>query len=94
MATTSLLATFLKNCFSTIFGGHIEFLRKMQKRIYLGSVARWSDCVKILTHRVATFPENCFPAIFGGHLEFLRKHKNAYVSETILAEFLTCRVSA
>ena len=26
-----------KNRFATIFGGHLEYLRKMQKRIYLGN---------------------------------------------------------
>ena len=38
--TLQLLATFPKNHFPAIFGGHLEFLRKMQKRNYLGNGAR------------------------------------------------------
>ena len=32
---SDILATFYKNRFPAIFGGHLEFLRKMQKLIYL-----------------------------------------------------------
>ena len=33
----SVPATFPKNRFLAIFGGHLKFLRKTQKRIYLGN---------------------------------------------------------
>ena len=33
----SVLATFHKNRFAAIFDGHLEFLCKIQKRIYLGN---------------------------------------------------------
>ena len=36
----SLLATLSKNRFPATFGGHLEFLHKIQKRIYLGNGAR------------------------------------------------------
>ena len=34
------LVTFAKNCFPTTFGGHLEFLPKTQKHIYLGKNVR------------------------------------------------------
>ena len=39
----SVLATFHKNNFPATFGGHLEFLCKTQKRIYLGNGAWKSD---------------------------------------------------
>ena len=40
------MITFPKDQFPPIFGGRLEFLRKMQKRIFLGNGARYKDYVK------------------------------------------------
>ena len=49
----TLLATLLKDHFPATFGGHLEFLHKMQKCIYLGNEARESVIsMKFLNHRV------------------------------------------
>ena len=80
----NLLATFLQNHFPSTFGGHLDFLRKTQKSVYLGNGVRLI-LTKSLTHRVSAettgdFLQNCFPATFGGHLEFLRKmQKRVYI---------------
>ena len=46
----SLLATFCKNRFPATFNGHLEFLYKTQKHIYLGNGA---ISKKFWTHRVS-----------------------------------------
>ena len=104
MYLQSLLATFLKNCFPAAFGLRLEFLRKMQKRVYLGMERDRAILTKVLTRRVSVeytgiISQKCFTATFGGHLEFLFKYKNVFISETerdraILTKFLTHRVSA
>ena len=49
----TLLATLLKNHFPATFGGHLEFLYKMKKCIYLGNGARESMIsMKFLNHKV------------------------------------------
>ena len=66
---------FSQKLFSANFGGHLEFLRKMQKSSYLGIGVRYSDFDEIFDPQgicsvLATFLKNHFLAIFGGHLEF------------------------
>ena len=61
--------------FAAIFGDHLEFLRKPQKRIYLGNGA---ISTKFLTHWESAMSTDHFSpqknsTILGGHLEFLRK---------------------
>ena len=60
----TLLATVPKNRFPATFVGHIVFLCKMQKHVYLGNGARF------LQKSTGDFTETVFPATFGGHLEF------------------------
>ena len=83
----SLLTTFPRKSFSTIYGGHLEFLHKTQqliyleflcktqKRIYLGMVRDRVISTKFLTSRVYAESNGYFSAFFGGYLEFLRKIK-------------------
>ena len=74
---------FRKNCFPAIFGGHLEFLHKMQKCIYLRNGLRF------LTLRVSAeigICKNRFLAIFGGHMEFLCKTQK-HISETVQQQF-------
>ena len=58
--------TLPKNRFPVIFGGHLEFLHKMQKRLYLDNGARYSD-FEFLTHRVSAESTGEF-----SHKSFLR----------------------
>ena len=57
-----------QNRFPAIYGGHLEFLRKMQKGIYLwnGESGILKFCVKLKKkmhiHLLVTFPKNRFPA--------------------------------
>ena len=68
-----------KDGFPAIFDGHIEFLRKMQKRIHLGNGARYSHFNEIFDlqgiHRVIfnILLKIIFQPLFGGHIEFLHK---------------------
>ena len=73
--TQSHLAVLFKNRFHADFGGHVEFVCKMQKHIYLGNGVRWNDFDKIFDPKshLPLFAENHFPAIFGSHLEILCK---------------------
>ena len=81
----SHLATFPKNRFSTIFGGHLEFLHKDQRRIYLGNSGRNFSQRNFeppgyLHNHLVIFPKTLFPAIFGGHLEYLRENAKTHFS--------------
>ena len=70
---------FGKNCLPATFGSHLEFLRKVQKRIHLRNDVRYTDFNKILDPKGICrvywrhFAKITFPPFFGGHLEFLRK---------------------
>ena len=76
-----LSATFCQKWFPTIFDGHIKFLRKMQKRIYLGNSARYSHFDEIFDPQgihsyLQHFAKTHFPATWrslGGHIDFLHK---------------------
>ena len=59
------LALFARNQFPANFGGHLEFMHKMQKRIYLENSARWSDFDEIfwspsIHNNLAFFQESLF----------------------------------
>ena len=101
----SQLATFLKNRFPNIFGGHLEFLHKMQKHIYLRESVRENDFDEIFDHRVSAestgdFCQNSFSCHFFRPISnFCVKRKNTFFSGTmqdsaISAKFLTPNVSA
>ena len=74
---------FSKNRFPTNWSDHLEFLRKMQKCIYLINIARKSDFDEFFLppgypqSNLALFAKNHIHAIIGGHLEFLRKLKKS-----------------
>ena len=94
---------FSQKSFSSTFASHLEFLRKMQKRVYLTNGARWSDFDEIFDPQgICTvywrlFPKIIFPPLLAGILNFCVKCKNIFISETvpdraILIKFLTRRV--
>ena len=67
------------------FCGHLEFLRKTQKHVYLGNGA--SDFDKIFDSEgicslLATFPKIVFPLFLAAILNFCIKCKNMFISET------------
>ena len=82
----SLLATFPKNHFPTILGGHLEFLRKTKKAFISETERDRGISMKFLTHRVSAectgdfSKKNRFPAAFGDHFEFLRKTQKTCLS--------------
>ena len=81
----SKLATFFK--IPANLGGHLEFLRNMQKRICLrnGVRAIWTECLipRVSVKSTGKFYKNHFLDIFGGHLEFLHTRKNnRFIHET------------
>ena len=61
---------FSTNCFPTNFGGHLEFLCKMQIHVDLrnSKVERFRP-TRYLQSLLGSFCKNCIPATFGGHLE-------------------------
>ena len=55
-----LLVSFRQNRFPTTFGGHLEFLSKTQKRVYLGNGERARAILMIfLTHSEAAVSFSC-----------------------------------
>ena len=96
-----LLARFCQNCFPATFGGHLEFLRRTQNRVYLGNGE--SDFDKIFdaqgTRRVywQVFAKIVFPPLLAAILSFCVEHKIVFILETerayvISIKFLTHRV--
>ena len=63
--------------FWAFFGGHVEFLCKMQKKK--------KKQKKQPKKKQPTFMSEILQdrVIFGGHLEFLRKDQNAFIVETV-----------
>ena len=73
-----------KKSFPATFGGHLEFLRKMQKRVYIGNGARQSNFDKIFHpqgicrvywHYFAK--KNVFPPLLVAILNFYVKQKKS-----------------
>ena len=69
---------YLKNCFPTIFGVHLEFLHKPQKHIYLRNGATWSICHEIFD--LQGLKDRDFSEIFGpqgvcSHLALFAKNR-------------------
>ena len=74
-----------KNRFPSIFGGHLEFLHKMQNCIYCRNSVILSYLNEIFgpegrPSRLLGLSK-LFPTIFGSHLEFLHQI-NTHLSET------------
>ena len=96
----SYLALFAEICFPALFGGHLEFLCKMQKCIYLGNGVRWSDFEKIFgpqgIHRVICHfsPKIVFLQFLATILNFCINCTNAYTSKTVQDRAISMKVLA
>ena len=101
----SVLASFHKNHIPATFGGHLEFLCKIQKRIYLVNSVRQSDFDKIFDPQGMCrvywrlFAKITFPPLLAAILNFYVKRKSAFILETvrhraISMKFWTHKVSA
>ena len=83
----SLLASFRQNHLLATFGGYLEFLRKMQRRVYLRMEQVRVILTKLLSHRDIcivywrVFTEILLPPLLAAILNFFIKCKNVFILE-------------
>ena len=76
------IGDFCKNCFPTIFGGHLEFLHKTCLSWKQNEIKRFQrNFLSYLLNLAANFRQNHFSATFGVHLELLLYNTKACLSQ-------------
>ena len=81
---------FSQKSFPATFGDHLEFRRNMQKRVYLGNRARWSNFDEIFEPQAICrvcrqlFPKIVFHPLLAGILNFLvKRQKDVYLGNGV-----------